>query len=208
MTERTLPQIGRLFDLSGRVALVTGGSRGLGKAMARALAEAGADIVIASRNESELTAAAAEIVQGLGGQVRHLVADLGNRDQVEASRARSGASSCCWRATPAATSRAPSWSSTAASPARAGQGRSACRRPRCAPASRRCACGGPFGRGCRVLSGAGGRRASGRTAGGAGAAGPGHSHCRSVCAPPCGYGCVTARRCRTRCRAGGRTRRG
>jgi len=83
MTERALPEIGRLFDLSGRVALVTGGSRGLGKAMARALAEAGADIVIASRNESELTAAAAEIVQGLGGQVRHLVADLGNRDQVE-----------------------------------------------------------------------------------------------------------------------------
>jgi len=114
MTERTLPQIGRLFDLSGRAALVTGGSRGLGKAMARALAEAGADIVIASRNESELTAAAAEIVQGLGGQVRHLVADLGNRDQVEASRARSGASSCGWRARPAATSRAPSWSSTAA----------------------------------------------------------------------------------------------
>jgi NAD(P)-dependent dehydrogenase (short-subunit alcohol dehydrogenase family) len=83
LTERALPEIGRLFDLSGRVALVTGGSRGLGKAMARALAEAGADIVIASRNESELTAAAAEIVEGLGGHVRHLVADLGNRDQVE-----------------------------------------------------------------------------------------------------------------------------
>ena len=61
----TLP-LGRLFDLSGRVELVTGGSRGLGKAMARALAEAGADIVIASRHEPEASLdAAGEIGQGL-----------------------------------------------------------------------------------------------------------------------------------------------
>ena len=43
-----------LFDLSGRVALVTGGSKGLGKAMARGFAEAGADVVMASRSEDEL----------------------------------------------------------------------------------------------------------------------------------------------------------
>ena len=55
----------RLFDLSGRVALVTGGSKGLGKAMARGLAEAGADIVISSRHEDELQAAAREIGAGL-----------------------------------------------------------------------------------------------------------------------------------------------
>jgi NAD(P)-dependent dehydrogenase (short-subunit alcohol dehydrogenase family) len=46
-----------LFDLTGRVALVTGGSRGLGKAMARGFAEAGADVLISSRSEDELRAA-------------------------------------------------------------------------------------------------------------------------------------------------------
>ena len=53
--------IHQLFDLTGRVALVTGGSKGLGKAMARGFAEAGADVVISSRHEEELVAAAAEI---------------------------------------------------------------------------------------------------------------------------------------------------
>jgi len=46
-----------LFDLTGRVALVTGGNKGLGKAMARGFAEAGADVVIASRHEDELKSA-------------------------------------------------------------------------------------------------------------------------------------------------------
>ena len=43
----------KLFDLTGRVALVTGGSRGLGKSMARAYAEHGASLMICSRNEQE-----------------------------------------------------------------------------------------------------------------------------------------------------------
>ena len=46
-----------LFDLSGKVALVTGGNKGLGKAMARGLAEAGADVVLASRSGDQLKAA-------------------------------------------------------------------------------------------------------------------------------------------------------
>ncbi|MCH2399474.1 MAG: SDR family NAD(P)-dependent oxidoreductase, partial [Pirellulales bacterium] len=49
----------KLFDLSGRVALITGGSKGLGKAIARGYAEAGASIAISARNEAELAAAKA-----------------------------------------------------------------------------------------------------------------------------------------------------
>jgi NAD(P)-dependent dehydrogenase (short-subunit alcohol dehydrogenase family) len=49
------------FDLSGKVALVTGGSRGLGRAMALGLAEAGADVVVASRKLDACRAVAAEI---------------------------------------------------------------------------------------------------------------------------------------------------
>lgn len=50
--------------------------------MARGLAEAGADVVIASRHEPELSAAAGEVGHGLGVRVRSLVADLGRRDEV------------------------------------------------------------------------------------------------------------------------------
>jgi NAD(P)-dependent dehydrogenase (short-subunit alcohol dehydrogenase family) len=71
-----------LFDLAGRVALVTGGSKGLGKAMARGLAEAGADVVISSRHEDELRAAAAEIQEGTGVRVAWVVADMTNREDV------------------------------------------------------------------------------------------------------------------------------
>jgi NAD(P)-dependent dehydrogenase (short-subunit alcohol dehydrogenase family) len=72
----------KLFDLTGRVALVTGGSKGLGKAMARGFAEAGADVVIASRREDELRAAAAEIASGTSARVAYCVADMTRRDDV------------------------------------------------------------------------------------------------------------------------------
>jgi NAD(P)-dependent dehydrogenase (short-subunit alcohol dehydrogenase family) len=71
----------KLFDLTGKVALVTGGSKGLGKAMARGLAEAGADVVISSRHENELRAALDEILQGTGRRGRHVVADMSRRDE-------------------------------------------------------------------------------------------------------------------------------
>jgi NAD(P)-dependent dehydrogenase (short-subunit alcohol dehydrogenase family) len=71
-----------LFDLTGRVALVTGGSKGLGKAMARGFAEAGADIVISSRHEEELRSALDEILDGTDSHGAWFVADMTDRAAV------------------------------------------------------------------------------------------------------------------------------
>lgn len=71
-----------LFDLTGRVALVTGGSRGLGKSMARGFAEAGADVFITSRHEDELKTAAAAIGEGLSVRVEYAVVDMVDRAAV------------------------------------------------------------------------------------------------------------------------------
>src|SRR5882757_2958967 len=71
-----------MFNLTGKVALVTGGSKGLGKAMARGLAEAGADIVISSRHENELRAALDEILKGTPRRGKYLVADMSQRADV------------------------------------------------------------------------------------------------------------------------------
>jgi NAD(P)-dependent dehydrogenase (short-subunit alcohol dehydrogenase family) len=72
----------KLFDLTGRVALVTGGSKGLGKAMARGLAEAGADVVISSRHEGELRPALADILDRTGRRGHYVVADMAKREDV------------------------------------------------------------------------------------------------------------------------------
>jgi NAD(P)-dependent dehydrogenase (short-subunit alcohol dehydrogenase family) len=82
-----------LFDLTGKVALVTGGSQGLGKAMARGLAETGADVVIASRRENELAAALVEILAGTGRDGKYLVADVADREQVK----KLGADAVAWK---------------------------------------------------------------------------------------------------------------
>ena len=73
-----------LFNLSGRVALVTGGSKGLGKAMARGFAEHGADVMICSRKEDELQAAKSEIGDGLDVRVEYRVTDMTDRAEVKA----------------------------------------------------------------------------------------------------------------------------
>ncbi len=73
----------KLFDLTGRVALVTGGSKGLGLAMARGFAEAGADIVICSRKPAELEAALPQILQGTKASGKWFVADLAERADAE-----------------------------------------------------------------------------------------------------------------------------
>ena len=72
----------QLFGLQGRTALITGGSKGIGKACARGMAEAGANIAISARHEDELKAAAAEIGAGLNVKVEYFVADMNDRNQV------------------------------------------------------------------------------------------------------------------------------
>jgi NAD(P)-dependent dehydrogenase (short-subunit alcohol dehydrogenase family) len=65
----------RLFDLSGQVALITGGSRGLGLQMATGLGEMGARVVLAARKAEELSVAQTQLA-GLGIEARTVVADL------------------------------------------------------------------------------------------------------------------------------------
>jgi len=71
------------FGLAGRRAIVTGASRGLGRAFATALAEAGADVAAVSRNEQEITAAATEIAAATGRRAVGIAADVTVRADVE-----------------------------------------------------------------------------------------------------------------------------
>src|SRR5262245_27687902 len=64
------------FNLKGKTALVTGGARGLGKTMASALAEAGADIALAGRSLESGEAAAKEIAAATGRTVRAFAGDV------------------------------------------------------------------------------------------------------------------------------------
>jgi NAD(P)-dependent dehydrogenase (short-subunit alcohol dehydrogenase family) len=75
---RTVQQ---LFDLTGQVALVTGGSRGLGLQMAHALGEAGAKIMLSSRKAADLEKAAAEL-QAAGIDARWIAADCGKEEDI------------------------------------------------------------------------------------------------------------------------------
>jgi NAD(P)-dependent dehydrogenase (short-subunit alcohol dehydrogenase family) len=72
-----------LFQLTGRRALITGGSRGLGRAMAQALAEAGADLVLVGRDSASLALAQQEL-STTRRRVDVLVADVGNPKEADA----------------------------------------------------------------------------------------------------------------------------
>ncbi len=73
----------RLFDLSARTALVTGGSRGIGLAIAKGLTEHGAGVAIVARAEEQLDAAAGEIRTQTGGKVWTFPFDLGDSESIE-----------------------------------------------------------------------------------------------------------------------------
>jgi NAD(P)-dependent dehydrogenase (short-subunit alcohol dehydrogenase family) len=70
------------FDLTGRVALVTGGTRGLGRAIIRTLAQAGADVVVSSRKQEACDEAADE-VRSLGRRALALHCHVGHWDEIE-----------------------------------------------------------------------------------------------------------------------------
>src|SRR6478672_9107865 len=72
----------KLFDLSGRNALVTGGSRGLGLQIAEALGEAGAKILLTSRKASDLEEAAAHL-QDKGIDTRWIAADASRPEEIQ-----------------------------------------------------------------------------------------------------------------------------
>src|SRR5262245_1693170 len=70
------------LQLTGKRALVTGGSRGIGKAVALVLADEGCDVVIAARTPGPLEGTAAELAAASGRRVVPLTADTGSHESV------------------------------------------------------------------------------------------------------------------------------
>ncbi|SOD92914.1 SDR family NAD(P)-dependent oxidoreductase [Spirosoma fluviale] len=83
MSKELLPGI-RQFDLTGKSAIITGGSKGLGLAMAAGLASAGANVMLVNRNADEGAAAAQEISTDYGVTALSFAADVSNAEQAEA----------------------------------------------------------------------------------------------------------------------------
>lgn len=69
-----------MFDLSGKTAIVVGGSKGLGYGVAMGFSQAGADVVLVSRKQNELDAAAEEIMKVTGGKVVGIATDISSVD--------------------------------------------------------------------------------------------------------------------------------
>src|SRR2546428_10875018 len=76
---------GPMFDLNGKVAIVTGGNGGIGLGMARGLAGAGARVGVAARNQTKSAAAVREL-EKLGGQGLAIAVDVGDEASVGALR--------------------------------------------------------------------------------------------------------------------------
>ncbi len=70
------------FDLTGKVAIVTGATKGLGRAFARGLAEAGADVVVSSRKQDACDVVAAEIAAATGREVLGAACHVGDWDAI------------------------------------------------------------------------------------------------------------------------------
>ena len=78
------PTLRELFDLSGRVALVTGGGRGLGEQIARGLAQAGASVAVASRKVEACEGVARDLADAYGTRTLALRMDVASEDDVRA----------------------------------------------------------------------------------------------------------------------------
>src|SRR5690349_11352285 len=78
-----MASLAELHDLTGKVAVVTGGSRGIGRAIVQALAEAGADVVVASRKLDACERAAEEIQASTGRKAVPLACHVGHWDDCD-----------------------------------------------------------------------------------------------------------------------------
>jgi 3-oxoacyl-[acyl-carrier protein] reductase len=76
------------LGIKGRTALVAGASAGIGKAIAQALSEEGANVAILSRDKERITAAACDIAEKTGGEVLPVVCDVTNKKRIEAAVAK------------------------------------------------------------------------------------------------------------------------
>ncbi|MDR7103716.1 glucose 1-dehydrogenase [Croceicoccus sp. BE223] len=77
-----MPAPSELFDMTGKVVLVTGGSRGMGRAMSLAFAAAGADVIVASR-KIEVCEEVAHMIRAMGRRAMAIACHVGNWDEID-----------------------------------------------------------------------------------------------------------------------------